>query len=213
MSTFPDNTLANFTTLLPHPIQLMGDWEVAIVEMSWPSLVQNVLQGNFSSQFINCPEEHARPPPRCRRPGMVTMYTPNKYLGETFAPPAVENIKHGIYSSVDLIMDSICKQVFLNKLASSSKQFPIFWKIDAQTPTLRVKFSGSYDDRLILKALSADLQNILGMTTLVDCSSSLSNEKDRSEDGSGGDGGGHDAFQRKSAGQYPTDLMLDVTQY
>ena len=194
MSTFPDNTHANFTTLLPHPIQLMGDWEVAIVEMSWPSLVQNVLQGNFSYQFINCQEEDARPPPRHRRPGMVTMYTPNKSLGESFAPPAVEIIKHGIYSSIDLIMDSICKQVFRNKLASSSKQFPISWKIDAQTQTLRVKFIGSNDDRLIFKAQSADLRNIFGMTTLVDCSSSPSNAKDRSEDGNGGGGGGHDAF-------------------
>ena len=206
MSTFPDNTLANFTTLLPHPIQLMGDWEVAIVEMSWPSLVQNVFQGKFSYQFINCQEEDARPPPRHRRPGMVTMYAPNKSLGESFAPPAVENIKHGIYSSIDLIMDSICKQVFRNKLASSSKQFPISWKIDAQTQTLRVKFSGSNDDRLILKAQSADLRNILGMTTLVGCSGSPSNAKDRSEDGNGGGGGGHDAFQTKIAGQYPTDL-------
>ena len=160
MSTFPDNTLANFTTLLPHPIQLMGDWEVAIVEMSWPSLVQNVLRGNFSYQFINCQEEDAPPPPRHRRSGVVTMYRPNKYMGETFAPPAVENIKHGIYSSIDLIMDSICKQVFRNKLASNSKQFPISWKIDAQTQTLRFKFSGSNDDRLILKAQSAVLQNI-----------------------------------------------------
>ena len=43
------------------------------------------------------------------------------------------------------------------------------------------------------------------MTPLVDCSSSgLSNVKDRSENGNGG--GGHDAFQTKSAGQYPTDL-------
>ena len=162
MSTFPDSTLANFTTLLPHPIQLMGDWGVAIVEMSWPSLVQNVLQGNFSYQFINCQEEDARPPPRNRRPGMVTMFTPNKYLGETFAQPAVENMKHGTYSSIDLVMDSICKQVFLNKLASSSKQFPISWKIDAQRLiSLRVKFSESNDDRLILKAQSADLRNIL----------------------------------------------------
>ena len=101
-------------------------------------------------------------------------------------------------------MDSICKQVFRNKLASSSKQFPISWKIDAQRQTLRVKFSGSNDDSLILKAQSADLQNFLGVTTLVDCSS-LSNVKDCSEDGNGG-GGGHDAFQTKSAGQYATDL-------
>ena len=127
-------------------------------------------------------------------------------MGESFAPPAVEITKHGIYLSIDLIMDSICKQVVRNKFTSSSKQFPIFWKIDAQTQTLRVKFCGSNDDRLILKAQSADLQNILGMTTLVDCSSSPSNATDRSEDGNRGGGGGHDAFQTKSAGKYPTDL-------
>ena len=206
MSTFPDNTLENFNTLLPHPIQLMGDWEVAIVEMTWPRLVQNLLQGNFSYQFINCQEEDARPPPRHRRPGMVRMYTPHKSLGEPFAQPAVENMKQGIYSSIDLILDSICKQVFRNKWASSSKHFPLSWKIDAQRQTLRVKLSGCNDDRLILKAQSADLRTILGMTTLVDCSSSPSNAKDRSENDNGGGGGGHDAFQTKSACQYPTDL-------
>ena len=149
-------------------------------------------------------EDPRTQPPQHRRAGMVTMYTPNKYLGKSFAPPAVDNIKHGIYSSIELIMDSLCKQVFRNKLASSSKQFPISWKIDAQTQRLRVKFSGNNYDRLILKAQSAVLQNILGMTTLVDCSSSPSNAKDRSENGNGG--GGHDAFQTKIAAQYPTDL-------
>ena len=98
-------------------------------------------------------------------------------------------------------MNQICKQVFHNKLAS--KQFPISWKIDAQTQTLRVKFNGSNRERLIVKAQSTDLQSILGMTTIIDCSSK-SSVKERS--GGGANGQSSSTYQIKSAGCYPTDL-------
>ena len=52
MSIFSKNTLANFTTLLPNPIELPrsdgrtnGSWQVALLEISWPAKVQNVSQG------------------------------------------------------------------------------------------------------------------------------------------------------------------------
>ena len=54
MSIFSKNTLANFTTLLPNPIELPrsdgrtnGSWQVALLEISWPAKVQNVSQGVF----------------------------------------------------------------------------------------------------------------------------------------------------------------------
>ena len=43
----PDNTLSSFTNFLPEQLNLDGQWEVAISETSYPSLYQNVMEGNF----------------------------------------------------------------------------------------------------------------------------------------------------------------------
>ena len=36
MDVFPANTMARLTTLLPNKVELTGDWEVALLEVSWP---------------------------------------------------------------------------------------------------------------------------------------------------------------------------------
>ena len=44
---FPDNTLSSFTNFLPEQLNLDGQWEVAISEITYPSRYQNVTDGNF----------------------------------------------------------------------------------------------------------------------------------------------------------------------
>ena len=44
---FPNNTLSSFTNFLPEQVKLDGQGEVAISEISYPSLYQNVQQGIF----------------------------------------------------------------------------------------------------------------------------------------------------------------------
>ena len=44
---FPDNTLSSFTNFLPEQLNLEGQWEVAISEISYPSRYQNVIEGKF----------------------------------------------------------------------------------------------------------------------------------------------------------------------
>ena len=44
---FPDNTLSSFTNFLPDQVNLEGQWEVAISEISYPSMYQNVTDGKF----------------------------------------------------------------------------------------------------------------------------------------------------------------------
>ena len=41
MTTFPENTLSHFTTLLPQQLNLSGFLEVALVEIAWPAAIQN----------------------------------------------------------------------------------------------------------------------------------------------------------------------------
>ena len=44
---FPENTLISFTNFLPEQLNLDGQWEVAISEISYPSMYQNVTAGKF----------------------------------------------------------------------------------------------------------------------------------------------------------------------
>ena len=44
---FPNNTLGSFTIFLPEQLILDGQWEVAISEISYPSMYQNVTEGKF----------------------------------------------------------------------------------------------------------------------------------------------------------------------
>ena len=44
---FPDNTLTSFTKFLPEQVNLEAQWEVAISEISYPSMYQNITEGYF----------------------------------------------------------------------------------------------------------------------------------------------------------------------
>ena len=44
---FPDNTLRSFTNFLPEQLNLEGQWEVAISEISFPSMYQNITEVKF----------------------------------------------------------------------------------------------------------------------------------------------------------------------
>ena len=59
---FPDNTLSSFANFLPEQLNLDGQWEVAISEISYPLMYQFITEGNFmffdkkfsnSSKFCN----------------------------------------------------------------------------------------------------------------------------------------------------------------
>ena len=44
---FPDNSLSSFTIFLPEQLNLEGQWEVAISEISYPSMYQSITEGKF----------------------------------------------------------------------------------------------------------------------------------------------------------------------
>ena len=44
---FPDNTLSSFTNFLPEQVNLEGQWEVTVSEISYPSMYQNVTEVKF----------------------------------------------------------------------------------------------------------------------------------------------------------------------
>ena len=44
---FPNNTLSSFTNFLTEQVNLQWQWEVAISEISYPSMYQNITEGKF----------------------------------------------------------------------------------------------------------------------------------------------------------------------
>lgn len=51
MQYYPDNTLAAFTTMLPNMVELLGDWEVGLVEIQYPYNWNNVSVDSESRTF------------------------------------------------------------------------------------------------------------------------------------------------------------------
>ena len=192
METFPGNNLSSFTTLLPTPVTLSGDWQVALLEISWPAMVCNVTEGQITVSKIvprpKTPPPHQSPSKNIpsRRPGVVSMRVPRQFRAVkpalTFTAPEVRYIKPVCYSSIDDIMEAIVESATRNdneKLLPPTTQHPtdttsrstnISWKVDRATQELHVKFWGNLEQNcLVIRAKSQDLKNMLGLTTIIDC--------------------------------------------
>ena len=57
---FPDNTLSTFTNFLPEQVTLEGQWEVAVSQVSYPSMHQSVTEGKllFHDKDISEPKDY-----------------------------------------------------------------------------------------------------------------------------------------------------------
>ena len=60
MSCYPNNTVAQFVTKLPQAIELDGDWEVALTEISFPIHMPNVLPDTCSITVMSSAVEPVR---------------------------------------------------------------------------------------------------------------------------------------------------------
>ena len=149
MTTFPENTLSQFTTLLPQQLNLSGFWEVALAEIAWPAAIQNKTNGQFkyrvaadkSQNYGGGDSSENRKRKLSQRPyGMVTMYQPLiRSVQETFVKN-ITNIKPGVYIGVDQILLSICKKIFVR---TEVDKFLLSWKLDAPSEALEVYYEGN----------------------------------------------------------------------
>ena len=153
MPTFPDNTLAKFTTLLPQSLVLNGTWEVALVELSWPGLIENVTEGLFSYQ-LNRDDQHRDTSTQetiVERPrfgnGMVSMYVPRNLLkrnsstlDEEFSRVEYFSITKGCYSSVNSILQSMCDNL-CSSVGWDISQLPLSWDICEASQLLHLKLN------------------------------------------------------------------------
>ena len=126
MATFPENTLAQFTSLLPQKLNLTGFWEVALAEIAWPAAKQNITSGhckyrvapearkdkNNSNSSTSSSTDTRKRKLNAKPYGMVTMCKlPIRPVQEVIIEK-VGSIKPGVYQTVEQILRSICKKVF-----------------------------------------------------------------------------------------------------
>ena len=139
-----------------------------------------------------------------------------------FSTSEVRYMKAGCYSSIDDINDTIMKSGTGNSkektLGPNIQQYKdapsqstnISWKVDKATQELRVKYYGNVEKHgLVIQAISQDLKNILGMTTIIDCQ----NAEQRQKSNKSVDGKFHDDQQNiseltvvKNVGIWPVDV-------
>ena len=75
---FPNNILSSFTKFLPEQVNLKGPWEVAISEISYPSMYQNRLEEKF------------------------------KFFEEKLSKStSASNLEHGLYTSITDIVEAM----------------------------------------------------------------------------------------------------------
>ena len=108
---YPNNSLSSFTNFLPEQIHLKGEWEVAISEISYPSLYQNVTEGKFI--FVDgreSPEEKRKIQPMHVEPGLYPsivdiVLAMNDKVRKRIGAQKYEY--NGIYVSVDKITQKV----------------------------------------------------------------------------------------------------------
>ena len=190
MSTFPDNTLANFTTLLPQSLVFHGTWEVALVELSRPGLIENVTEGLFSYQLNRDKRNRDTSTQESivERPGfgneMVSKCVPRNLLKrnssrleEEFSPEKFFSTTKGCYSSVNSILQSMCDNL-CSSVGWDISPLPVSWDICEAFQSLHFKLNTtSNEEKKSDSAVSEDLKNILGLEYLKDCSQTNNDAK------------------------------------
>jgi len=95
MDVFPSNTLAEYQVYLPQPIQLTGDWEVALTEIQYPHSWNNVHSKNSNNHF---------------------------YIYDQKDVPTVYIVQSGYYSTVEELLRAL-KKGMTDKVVRDSVNF------------------------------------------------------------------------------------------
>ena len=144
-SIYPDNTLASFTNFLPEQLYLDGDWEVALLEITYPALYNNITEG----KFWYVPQRSTSK----KRNNEETREALNEsYESVTILP--------GMYLSLDEIFQSMNDALRLRNRQSVELK----WKVDSITRHCEIELAS---DKSQLVFASQDLCSILGFSQSV----------------------------------------------
>ena len=140
MEVFPSNIMARFTTLLPNKNELTGDWEVALLEVSWPGKVKNITNASFTISRFDI----------ANRP---------------LKPEHNQIIPAGFYPTVDTVMTNLFKTIYEH---GEYDNIPVSWKVDPVREKLEASFTGQApEDQFWSLFKYDDLSNTLGVTDAI----------------------------------------------
>ena len=120
-NVYPDNSLASFTNFLPDQLEFEGEWEVALLEISYPAVYNNLSSGTF--WYRNADD-----------------WSKSKVFGKPFDYGKIKefHIEPGLYSSVDEIlisMNSVLKKV------TKINQNNLKWELNPISRKLQMKLT------------------------------------------------------------------------
>ena len=141
MDVFPLNTMARLwldqTTLLPNKVELSGDWEVAMLEVSWPGKVKNITNASFTISRFDSANRPLRPEHNQTNPA-------------------------GFCSTVDTLMTKLLKAIYEH---GDYDNIPVPWKLDPVGEKLELSFTGQAPEgKFWIFFKSDDLSKTLGVT-------------------------------------------------
>lgn len=117
MDVYPDNTLAHYNTRLAAPVDLQGEWEVGLAEVSYPLSWYNVRRGEIMEWRIRVgprPDQHIS---FALVPGVYT--TPNILLGKM-----KELMMHErLHDLVEIRLDPISQKVHIYVQGGSTEVY------------------------------------------------------------------------------------------
>ena len=267
METYEQNTLARFTNLLPNVIELnksLGTWQVALLEISWPSTIKNVTDGTFEAnaaafnddddssddlsnddfESMDEEEEIKQENLSLQQASHAVIQQKQQLLLGAGTTVSRDNhsssllnwscdeesdddsesgegsirrdqISAGRYNSVDDLMMELCQKAF-----NTTRRWPISWTVRKENQRLEIhaaeiKEPSAQNNLSLLpfiRLVSANLQNILGVTTL-----SVQNYEPRSHFPVDIDAGLHnilvycDLVQNEDLGDKGTSLLRSIT--
>ena len=144
-SVYPDNILASFINFLPEQLYLDGDWEVALLEITYPALYNNITEG----KFWYVPQRNTSK----KRNNEETREALNEsYEAVTILP--------GMYLSLDEIFQSMNDALRLRNRQSVELK----WKVASITRHCEIELAS---DKSQLVFASQDLCSILGFSQSV----------------------------------------------
>ena len=132
--------MARFTTLLHNKIEVTGDWEVALLQVSWPGKVINITNASFTISRFD----------KANRP---------------LRPKHNQTIPAGFYPTVGTLMTKLFKTIYEHGVDDN---IPVSWKVDPVSKKLEVSFTGQApEDHFWILFKSDDLSNTLGVTDAI----------------------------------------------
>ena len=151
--TYPGNTMSSFTNFLPRSIDLnkkFGQWQVALVEISWPAKFKNVTQGNTqlyklqnesSDSADSNDDDDESIEPTSADELYVGIGRRRRHHGTTNAATTFQkarNLRIKIEAGYYPTLDHLMTKIFSKSFGSKREFWPLKWSVSSHSQKLKL---------------------------------------------------------------------------